>query len=222
MDITILGTRGLVDDTAEKYKNHSGILIDDKILIDAGEKEYLELNPDCIFITHLHPDHAFFEEEDATIDIPVYAPEPGSVECTVISSFEKIDVGSYTITAIPIIHSVRVKSLGYMVEKDKKFLYTSDLVRPATAVLPDMDMVITDGSFIRHHGLIRKTLRGLQYGHNGIPDLVNLFSDITDFIVITHYGSWFYKDIEESIKKIESLGNDVTVKAAYDGMVISL
>jgi glyoxylase-like metal-dependent hydrolase (beta-lactamase superfamily II) len=77
MTIQILGTRGEIELSAPNHLKHSGMLIDDKILIDVGEKKYLKLNPDVIFITHLHPDHAFFlkRNKQARISVPVFAPE---------------------------------------------------------------------------------------------------------------------------------------------------
>ena len=36
---------------------------DTKILMDLGEKEYLNYRPKCVFVTHLHPDHAIFLRE---------------------------------------------------------------------------------------------------------------------------------------------------------------
>ena len=75
------------------------------------------------------------------------------------------------------------------------------------------------GSFIRSKELIRKdTKTGLPIGHNGIPDLVGFFSHYTKRIVITHFVTWFFRDVAQSRRKIESLGNGVQVIPAYDGM----
>jgi hypothetical protein len=74
------------------------------------------------------------------------------------------------------------------VEKEgERFLYSSDLVkiRPRFhRLLKDLDLVITEGSFIRSKGLIRKDKKtGLPIGHNGIPDLVGFFRRYTKRIV---------------------------------------
>jgi glyoxylase-like metal-dependent hydrolase (beta-lactamase superfamily II) len=60
MKIEILGTRGEIKNLKPYHAKHSGVFIDNDLLFDLGEKEYLKLNPEHIFITHLHPDHAFF------------------------------------------------------------------------------------------------------------------------------------------------------------------
>ena len=136
---------------------------------------------------------------------------------------DPVRVGAYTVTPIPTVHSQRVKSVGYLVERSgERFLYTSDLVKIKPGfhrLLRGLDLVITEGSFIRSKGLIRKdTKTGLPIGHNGIPDLVRLFSRYTKRIVITHLGTWFFKDVAQSCRKIESLGSGVQVIPAYDGM----
>jgi ribonuclease BN (tRNA processing enzyme) len=221
--ITILGTRGNVESAAPRYSRHSGILVDGLLLLDVGEKEYLKLRPKYVFITHLHPDHAAIEPHDLHKGTEIYAPEssPRLPMIRIIS--EAVRVGAYTVTPIPTVHSQRVKSVGYIVEKNgERFLYTSDLVeiKPRfRRLLRGMDLVITEGSFIRSQGLIRKdTKTGLPIGHNGIPDLVRFFTRHTNRIVVTHFGTWFFKNIEQSRRRIESLGDGVQVIAAYDGM----
>ena len=68
----------------------------------------------------------------------------------------------------------------------------------------------------------RDRTSGERYGHTGVPDLVQFFRPLTSQIVITHFGSWFYKDIAGSIRKIEALGNGVRVVAAYDGLTMEV
>ncbi len=120
-----------------------------------------------------------------------------------------------------------IKSTAYLVEHgSNRLLYTGDLIwinKEYRRLIGDLDLVITDGSFMRRKGMVRRDkVTGSAYGHNGISDLVNLFRDFTDRIVFTHFGSWFFRDIERSKKEIEALGNDVKVEAAYDGLVIDI
>ena len=75
MKIKVLGSRGEIDFSAPGYENHSGVLIDDTILFDIGEEKYLEYHPEYIFITHLHPDHAYFVRHSQEFDFTVYAPK---------------------------------------------------------------------------------------------------------------------------------------------------
>ncbi|MBU7043516.1 MAG: hypothetical protein HXS47_07970, partial [Theionarchaea archaeon] len=162
MNIEILGTRGNIEVQAPQYVRQSGILIDEKILLDMGEKEYLNLDFDCIFISHLHPDHAIFEEEEIPeISVPVYAPEPSSHYPVKVLS-HPVTIDSYRVTPLPTIHSTRVTSVAFLMEKDVSLLYTSDLVALSHEFSRQVDLAVIDGSFMRKKGLVRRTEKGEQ------------------------------------------------------------
>ncbi|MBD3230034.1 MAG: MBL fold metallo-hydrolase [Candidatus Lokiarchaeota archaeon] len=229
MKIVILGSKGEHDKSAPKHSKKSGILIDDKILFDLGEDEYLKHDPDYIFITHLHPDHAFFIKDDIEgIKAPVYSPEQTNKINSLNVIKDEIQVESYKITPIPTHHSKLVDSVAYIIEdnKDKRVLYTGDLIwinKEYHSKFKDLNLVITDGSYLRKGGLVRKDKEtGQIFGHTGIPDLIKLFKPFTDKIIFTHFGSWFYKDIKESRKKIKALDDSVKIEVAYDGMKIKI
>lgn len=227
MHITVLGTRGNIESSAPGYSKHSGILVDDLILLDIGEKEYFKHNPKYVFITHLHPDHAGIAADDVPKGTVIYAPESLPRLPMIRTISEPVHAGAYTVTPVPTVHSQRVKSAGYLLEKNgKRILYTSDLVRVKPGfhrLLKGLDLVITEGSFIRSKGLIRKDVKtGLPVGHNGIPDLVKFFRRFTRCIIVTHYGTWFFKNVAGSRRKIESLGDGTRVIAAHDGMCFTV
>ncbi len=197
MKIKILGTRGEIKAKSPYHSKHSGILIDHIFLFDLGEKEYLKLNPKHIFITHLHPDHAFFVRKEEKLKRKFYTPENFKT---------KKQFGKYQISSIPTIHSKKVKSQAYLIQKNnKKILYTGDLIWIAKkyhSALKNLDLVITEASFIRKGGVIRRDKKTQEiYGHNGIPDLINLFKKFTNQILFMHFGSWFYKDIPKAKRK---------------------
>jgi ribonuclease BN (tRNA processing enzyme) len=227
MRITILGTRGNIRPSAPKHARHSGIMVDGKLLLDLGETAYLDFEPRHIFITHLHADHAIFMKEAVSLSADVYLPErtkrlPGA---HVISG--PLRFHSYKVTPIPTVHSHRVRSVGYIVEsKGKSFFYSSDMVSIEPQYhrrLRGLDVVITEGSYIRKGGLVRiDPDSGERYGHTGIPDLVDFFRPFAKCIVITHFGSWFYKNIDVSIRKVEALGEGARVVAAYDGLTMNI
>jgi ribonuclease BN (tRNA processing enzyme) len=116
VNLKILGTRGEVKESAPRHSKHSGVLIDGQILLDLGEKEYLDYRPKAVFITHLHPDHAFFIKETAKIDIPIYAPETHK-NAKIDVPHGPISLDAYRITPFPTIHSKKLRSTGYVVEK---------------------------------------------------------------------------------------------------------
>jgi ribonuclease BN (tRNA processing enzyme) len=225
MKIKFLGTRGNIELSAPYHSRHSGVLVDGSLLFDMGEKEFLKVNPAAVFITHLHPDHAFFDANGGvSIDIPVYAPEPSGQFPGIHVISQSQTVKGCRVTPIPTIHSKYVQSQAYLIEKDRRVLYTGDMVwinKDYHSRLEHLDLVITDGSFMRKGGMIRQDEEGRIYGHQGIPNLIKLFEPFTDHIIFTHFGSWFYKDMASARKKMRSLSKK-KVNAAYDGWEIEI
>ena len=228
MKVTVLGTRANVDKTAPWHSKHAGVLVDDSILLDLGEEEYLKYNPEVVFITHLHPDHAFFMLKDEEISLEIYAPEKNSGKTMTRIIEGRVNHGPYEVTALPTHHSKTAKSVAYLIcESSSSLMYTGDIIwldKKYRENIGKIDLVITDGSYIRKGGLVRKDPEtGILYGHNGIPNLVRLFQEYTDRIIFTHFGSWFYKDIPEARKKITSLSTEQTkVDASRDGEVFNI
>lgn len=224
MVINILGTRGEIKIDKPGFQKHSGILIDKKILLDLGEKEFLDHQPRIIFITHLHPDHAFFisGKENINVQPTVYAPEgsPKLKKIKIIAT--SLSIGSYKIIPIPVIHSLKVKSQGYLIEKrNKRIFYSGDIVdinKKFFHQLSHLDAVLTEASFIRKGGMVRKDTDGHRYGHAGIPDIIRLFKNFTDRIIFTHFGTWFIKDVGGGTKKIKSMQEEnLRLEIASDG-----
>jgi L-ascorbate metabolism protein UlaG (beta-lactamase superfamily) len=227
MRIEILGTRGDIPASAPGYARHAGVLVDESILLDLGEAAYLRRKPRVIFVTHLHPDHAAFLRTSMTIDAPLFVPERIRTCPTARTITKPVSVGPWRVIPVPTLHSHRVRSLGYIVEKGGvRFFYSSDLIaihRRYYSRLGQLDLVITDGSFMRRGGLVRIDQRtGRAFGHAGIPDLVELFSRFTRRIVVMHFGSWFYESIPASVRRISAYSDGVRVIAARDGTIINL
>lgn len=225
MRIEILGTRGHIEASAPGHAFRSGVLIDD-VLFDLGERSYLERGPRAVFLTHLHADHAFFAEDGSDVEVSLFGPQARGPPAAVRPVRSTMDLDGFRITPVPTVHSNIVRSCAYLVEKDlSRVLYTGDLVsvqRRYRDRLPDLDLVIADGSFMRRGGLVRRDDQGRLHGHAGIPDLVDLFSPLTERIIFTHFGSWFYRDTDGSVRRIEALSGRAKVEAAYDGMIIEL
>lgn len=215
MRIKILGTRGEIEASKPYHSKHSGVLVDGKLLFDLGEKQYLELKPKHIFITHLHPDHAYFvrKGKEEKIERKLYTPE----------NFRRAGTfGKYRVRPIPTIHSKKVDSQAYIIEKGgKKVLYTGDLVwieKKQHRHLKNLDLVIAEASFVRKGGMVRRDKEtGEVYGHKGVPGLINLFKKFTDRIIFMHFGSWLYGDVPKAMKKLRNMSDDVEVRGAYDG-----
>ncbi len=230
MKITILGTRGEIKESAPYHSKKSGILLNDELLLDCGDKRFLDYHPKNILITHLHPDHAFFVRAGhyQMISIPLYAPEKYE-DLPITVTKKPFTLGPYKITPIPTIHSVKVKSNAYLIEyKKKKILYTGDMIwieKKYHRLLSDLDLVITDASTIRRNGFVRRDKKtGAIYGHTGVPNLISLFKRFTSTIVFVHFGGWFYKDMKAARKKFKELArdNDIDIIVGYDGLELEL
>jgi len=234
MKIKILGTRANIEAKQSGHVKYTGILIDNKIMIDLGEENYLKLNPKYIFITHLHPDHAFFEYSNKNFNskkaIHIYAPQPHKKikHLNIINENDIIRAGDHTVIPVPVIHSIKVRSLGYIVEKKgKRIFFSGDVAwieKKYRNKLKNLDLVITEGSYLRKGGMIRKDQKsGNIFGHNGIPDLVKMFAPFTTHIIIIHLGTWFMKNVKRGKEVIKSFGNKhLRVECAEDGQLFSI
>lgn len=209
--------RGEIKPIKPLYEKHSGILINDELLLDMGEDEFLKYKPKWILITHLHPDHAIFVREKIIINNKnIFGPEK-SENAKIKVKKKKFKIGKYTITPIPIHHSKIVKSLAYIIEtKDRSILYTGDILKidkKYYQLFNDLDLVITEGSFFKKDG---------KFGHNGIPNLIHLFKKFSKKILLVHFGRWFLDNIEDGTEKINELAKKekVNVLIGYEGMQI--
>lgn len=227
MNIRILGTRGEISASAPRHKDHSGMLVDRRYLFDFGERKYLELAPRAIFITHLHPDHAAFVRESFPVPaIPIYAPERKTYPF--LRRAKPLTLDGYRVTPIPTVHSVKVKSCAYLIEKGKtRILYTGDIVWMSAArrkKLGRLTAVITEASHLREGGLIRKDKEGRLFGHAGVPNLIRMWKPHTRTIILTHFGSWFFADIRKSHALLAELQQkeSVNVVVSRDGMSIDI
>ncbi len=230
MKIKILGTRGKIPLSSAYHSRHSAILIDDKLLFDLGEYEFLDYRPRAIFITHLHPDHAYFVRRNQNfpeIDVPIYAPERYKKSTIRILS-SKIKIDGYTIMPIPTEHSLKVKSQAYVISRGNEcILYTGDMFwikKRYHKFLQSLDIVFADGSFINEGGMIRRDRTTKEpYGHAGIPNIIRFFKPYTNHIVFIHFGSWFFnKGAGNARKLLYHLGKKFGIKVTvgYDGMTI--
>ena len=227
MKISILGTRGKIKPTAERHSLHTGILLDDTILVDIGQREYLDHQPEAIVFTHFHPDHAYFVEsgETFTPGIPIFGPEQHELVPKLRLVRGSFRIGDYDFRPIPVIHALRLKSLGYLITKgDQRILITGAVAwieKEYLADLPQVDLVITEASYINRGGRINRK-KDRIFGHTGAPDLVRLLGPLTSKLVFLHYGSWFYNNIPESKERLSALSDEITIIPAHDGMEIEL
>jgi len=229
MRIRILGTRGEIEESAPYHSRHSGILIDDTLMVDLGEREFLDLRPKAVLITHLHPDHAYFVRtgtQRPPAGLPIVAPEPyRDYSLRLLEGREPI--AGFDIRPVPTHHSLKVVSQAYLIGRGpKRILYTGDMIwinKEYHPLLEGLDLVITEASYVRKGGLVNRDREtGRIYGHRGLPDLLHLFRDYCRRIVLVHFGAWFYQDVRGARAQIRALAraNGVLAEAGRDGQVI--
>lgn len=229
MNITILGTRGEIEESAPYHSKKSGVLVDNVILLDCGDIRFLEYSPGYILITHMHPDHAFFTRhgEVPKTNASIYAPELYN-DVPINLTKKSFTINDYHITPIPTVHSIKVKSNAYLIEhKNKKILYTGDMIwieKKYHRLLNNIDLVITEASFMKKGGMVRRTKSGEIFGHAGVPNLISIFKKYTDTILFIHFGAWFYKDSKKARKLFNSLAqeHDIKIIVGYDGMQLKI
>lgn len=230
MKIKVLGTRGEIKSSAPHHRKQSGVLLDNKILLDIGDESFLAYHPEYILITHLHPDHAYFVRhgESPTIAAKIYAPEPYKNMPIHIPPAD-FTLNDYTVQTIPTIHSIKVKSNAYLITyHNKKILYTGDMIWIESKyhhLLHDIDLVITEASHIKTGGMVRRQPEtGALFGHTGIPNLIHLFKSSTRCILFIHFGSWFFNDIPAARKEFNKLEQESGIKliVGYDGLELTI
>ena len=223
MNIVFLGTRGLVEEQSDTHKRHSGLLIKSnttKLLIDVGEKNYLDLNPDAIIVTHAHPDH--FNKEITTVEKPVYSTKQilrllkGDIKNPVSVEVEKpFKIGDITCTLYKTLHSIKTPSVAVRLEhNDKVVVYTSDVlyIYNRDKFLNGATLAIGDGSSLKKGGIVRKDEELGIYGHEGIPDQIAWFLKAgVKAIAITHLGK---EAIEKGDKDLEFMLQEMVKEEA--------
>jgi glyoxylase-like metal-dependent hydrolase (beta-lactamase superfamily II) len=225
MLVRILGTRGEVEPSGPYHSRHSGILVDGTLMVDLGEREFLDYGPKAVLITHLHPDHAYFVRAGERLPpegIPIFSPE--RYKDSGVGLLDGVrTIAGFDVRPIPTHHSLKVLSQAYLISRGAaKILYTGDIVWIDKAYHPlfeGLDAVMTEASYLRKGGLVKRDkITGRIYGHNGLPDIIRLFGDYCRRIILIHFGAWFYKDVRRARAEIRKLGraNGISVEAGYD------
>ncbi|MFW6150936.1 MAG: MBL fold metallo-hydrolase [Chloroflexota bacterium] len=202
--MTFLGTKGEVAEAPEGHQYHSSLMVevgDFRLVIDYGEvRRYSleELAPTAVLITHAHPDHYAWLNEDIRINAPVYLTgetleygkyRPGNA--TVIEPGRPFDVGPAEVCAYWVVHSIRCPAVGFRLRvNDRTLVYNPDLVDivDKERVLHGVDYYIGDGSSIKTN-LVRR--RGdTLFGHTRITTQVHWCEKYgIPNIYFTHLGS---------------------------------
>jgi len=161
MKLTFLGTRGEVKESSKLHKNHSALFLrthGKTILLDFGASWQGKLklfNPDFIWLSHAHPDHALGLRGEKT-SIPVFMTEETSkklpkdkfplLDRRVVSDSFKF--GLIQAQEIPVKHSTLAPTSGLIIHTDEgKVGYFPDVLDISDkSVLRGLSIYIGDGS----------------------------------------------------------------------------
>ncbi len=239
MKLTFLGTRANIESQTNQHSMHSSLLVsyyDQRIMIDCG-LDWLgkveEIDPDCIFITHAHPDHAFGLKEGSPC--PVYATSESweklmefEIEKRVtVHPREKIQVGDVYFEAFPVDHSTIAPAVGYKVAAGRRqIFYVPDVVwiHDRESALSGVDLYIGDGATIER-SLVRKIDEALV-GHTPIrTQLTWCQKEEVLKAIFTHCGTEIVEsDLRKINPKLEKMAQERNLKAglAFDGLEVVL
>jgi len=181
----------------------------------------------CGFLTHAHLDHilGLYKEK---ISIPVWAtPNTWRAMPSRVSGLslkvlgrktlgvgESLRVGSFAVTAYPVLHSKVTPTVGYVFSfEETSFAYVPDCSGPLPSEILRCDVIAIDGSSMK--GFVREGM----FGHRGILETLKQLSIVERVkqIVVTHVGSVHivHEELEQKLKTI-----DDRVTVAFDGMRI--
>ncbi len=230
-EIIFLGTKGEIEESAEKHCYHSSMMLvtsSTRFLIDYGllhRYSLEELKPDVIFITHAHPDHYIWLKEDIKTAIPVYLTretldygrfQPGNP--MLVEPGKSLDIRDINVLPYRVIHSLRAPAVGFKLTiPEKTIIYNSDLVdiTEKESVLTGVDIYIGDGSSIRAN-LVRRRDDKL-FGHTRITTQINWCRRYgISRIIFIHLGK------ETLAKEDEFAGEHPDITLAFDGMEIKI
>ncbi len=240
MKLTLIGTRANIKHRTKKHWFNASCIISHRsthIMIDCGTDWYGKLSsiqpaPCAILITHAHPDHVDGLKQKT--DCPVYALKENFKimqnypiqQKNIIKTRKQFIIGSITIEAFPVEHSINTPAVGYRITAgEKSIFYVPDLVfiKQQHAALKNVDLYIGDGARI-FHPLVHK--RGTRLiGHTTIVKQLSWCKkEKVPLAIFTHCGSETVTkplQVRSKIKKLEKQFG-VKIKIAYDGMVVKV
>jgi ribonuclease BN (tRNA processing enzyme) len=238
MKLTFLGTRGNIEARSRLHRRHSALMVKTergRIMFDCGAdwvERVFALEPDIIFITHAHPDHAAGLQLGAPC--PVYASAetwrlisayPIAIRRMILPK-QPAHEGGLSIRGYPLIHSLLAPAVGYRVEGGgAAFFYAPDVVSivDAETALEGVTLYIGDGAALARP-IVRKRA-GAAVGHTTIRTQVGWCAKAgVPRAIFTHCGTQIVtEDGRTAAARVRRIGKDkgVPARVATDGLELS-
>jgi ribonuclease BN (tRNA processing enzyme) len=176
------GTKGYVEESSRTHAGHSAFVVAHggfRLLCDFGQNRkgmLAGIRPDAVFVSHAHPDHCRGLEEGTNVPVLASAetheiahdlPLENRV---VLEPHRTVRVGPFSLTAHPVVHSVRCPCVAARIETPGfTMVYSGDVVAfddPEEA-LPGADLYVGDGSTLKG-SLVRRHTSGVLIGHTTV------------------------------------------------------
>ena len=227
--IKFLGTIGEGVKPKGMNRKNPGILIEfkgKKLMLDCGEEEFLEENPDWIFISHSHSDqcagllngtHKRVYLTQATLEkIKDYPLE----DITIIKPNKRYELDDFSITTFKTTHSVEYPTIGFKITvAGKTIVYTSDMlwVKNYKEIFKRAFLLIGDGSAFREDYVKREKKSGKLVGHANLLKIYRWARNAeVRNVVFTNLGPWIHK-----IDPIAAF-EDIDASPVFDGSELTI
>jgi len=228
--ISILGTRGMVEEFDAQHKMQSATIYDyrgRRLLIDFGEtwkEEVLRrIRPDWILVTHAHPDHVLGLPEGITVYGSKEVKEKLDELNIETIVFDTVELGPYKIERIDIAHSIKAPASSFRIITDREtIMHAGDILWPYDIkeyMKTPIDIYVGDGSTITRD-LVRKKNED-RYGHASIKTQVRWCEKYSVKVAIfMHFGKEAIEMDERKLRtKLARFSERVQIITAYDGFV---
>jgi ribonuclease BN (tRNA processing enzyme) len=237
MRLRFYGTRGYVEEESPAHRGHSAWTLEVegfRLLCDFGQNQkgtLAKIRPDAIFVSHAHPDHAWGLEEGTSV--PVYASAI-THELTkgmpldrrvVLEPGRPAPVGPLSVTAFPVVHSVRCPCVAARIDTPEgTVVYSGDVVafEEPEAALAGAVLYVGDGSTLKR-SLVRRHASGVLMGHTTVRAQLGWLGKFgVPQAVFSHFGKGPIELGEEALESaLEALAVEKApgcrVLAARDG-----
>lgn len=238
MWIQFLGTRGEIEEQSQRHSLHSGVVIGhqrDKLLVDVGEKQFLQGDYLGVLLTHYHPDH--FAKSILEVPCKVYSTKeilsliPKEVEFTprYITIGKPFEIGDFKINSYGVYHSIKTPSVAYKITAGEyTILLSGDVISIANRdeALSGVDVYIGDGSFLEKDTVRRKD--GEIFGHSSVYTQLKWCGKTNiPVAVFTHWGTEAVKmdelELEHKLKELaKEVASNTRTIVAKDGLKLDV